>query len=199
MVALAPQIIQLLFKSSEPVITANLLRILGLSACCAGLSTPLTNMLQAIGRQGVPVRNIGVGAIIKILSNLTLVAIPSIHVMGAAIGTLLCYIYIAGANLFCLIRYSGTRPNMKAAVLRPFIAAALCGVAAFAVAFLGQKLLGSASSLANASVTCLGILAAVVVYLLAVAALKCLTEQDIRTLAKGEKVIAVLKRLKIVA
>ena len=88
---------------------------------------------------------------------------------------------------------------MKAAVLRPFIAAALCGVAAFAVAFLGQKLLGSASSLANASVTCLGILAAVVVYLLAVAAFKCLTEQDIRTLAKGEKVIAVLKRLKIVA
>ncbi len=198
MVALAPQIIQLLFKSSEPVITANLLRILGLAACCAGLSTPLTNMLQAIGRQGVPVRNIGVGAIIKILSNLTLVAIPSIHVMGAAIGTLLCYIYIAGANLFCLIRYSGTRPNMKAAVLRPFIAAALCGVAAFAVAFLGQKLLGSASLLANAAVTCLGILAAVVVYLLAVAAFKCLTEQDIRTLAKGEKVIAVLKRLKIV-
>lgn len=199
MVALAPQIIQLLFKSSEPVITANLLRILGLAACCAGLSTPLTNMLQAIGKQGVPVRNIGVGALIKIVSNLTLVALPSVHVMGAAIGTLLCYIYIAGANLFCLIRYSGTKPNLFAVLLKPFVAAALCGIAAFVSAFVMQNVVNAATSFGNLLITCVGVLVAVAVYVVAVAVLKCLTEQDIRTLAKGDKIISVLKKCRIIA
>ena len=134
MVALAPQIIQLLFKSTEPVITANLLRILGFAACFAGMSTPLTNMLQAIGKQNIPVRNIGVGVIIKIVCNLILVSIPSVHIMGAAISTLLCYIYISSANLICLIRYSHTRPNLTAALIKPFAAAFLCGLGAFLTA-----------------------------------------------------------------
>lgn len=155
-------------------------------------------MLQAIGKQGVPVRNIGVGALIKIISNFTLVCIPSIHVMGAALGTLICYIYIAGANLFCLIRYSGTKPNLRAALLKPFTAAALCGLSAFISAFVMQNIVNADTTFGNLLVTCVGVLVAVVVYVVAVAVLKCLTEQDIRTLAKGDKIIVILKKCRII-
>lgn len=90
LVALAPGILSMLYSTSSTEVAAPLLRVLGVAACFAGMTTPMTNLLQAIGKPSAPVKNIAVGALIKIIVNYILVGIPEINIMGAPIGTLCC-------------------------------------------------------------------------------------------------------------
>ena len=191
--ALAPQIVSLLYKSSDSVIAGRLLVILGLAACFAGMTTPLTNMLQAIGKPGIPVKNIAVGAVIKIVVNFCLVGVPEINILGAPIGTVCCYLYIAVADIYCLVKYSGVKPNLVSTLLKPFIAAATCGITAFVVNYVVSRFVpGSKIS------TLVAILAAVVVYIIAVSMLKCIDEEDINTLPNGKKIVKFLKKVYII-
>lgn len=191
--ALAPQIVQLLYRSSEAVIAAKLLRILGAAACFAGMTTPMTNMLQAIGRPMAPVKNIAVGAIIKIGVNFILVGIPQVNILGAPIGTLMCYMYIAAADLFCLVKYSRVVPSIFTTILKPLAAAAACGLTAFLVNLLFTALLSGGKL-----TTLISIFAAVTVYLIAISLFRCIDRSDIVTLPKGEKIAEICAKFHII-
>jgi stage V sporulation protein B len=191
--ALAPQIVSLLYSDESAVVAVNLLRVLGVAACFAGMTTPLTNMLQAIGKPSVPVKNIAVGAVIKIVVNFVLVGIPEINILGAPIGTLCCYLYIAIADIYCLVKYSKIRPNFFAAILKPFLAALCCGLSAF-----GVNALLSAVISHQKLVTLTSVLVAALVYVVAVAVLKCISAEDVETLPKGEKLVKVLGKFHII-
>lgn len=191
--ALAPQIVQLLYRSSEAVIAAKLLRILGAAACFAGMTTPMTNMLQAIGRPMAPVKNIAVGAIIKIGVNFILVGIPQVNILGAPIGTLMCYMYIAAADLFCLVKYSRVVPSIFTTILKPLAAAAACGLTAFLVNLLLTALLSGGKL-----TTLISIFAAVIVYLVAISLFRCIDRNDIVTLPKGEKIAEICTKFHII-
>ncbi len=187
--ALAGPIMELLYDRPGAVtIGTPLLAVLGLASLFAGLMSPMTNMLQAIGKERIPVRNIAVGASIKIIVNLILVGIPEINIMGAPIGTLCCYVYISMANLVCIIKYSGVRPNLFSALGKPLISALICAIAAFAVVHL----LGEGSLF-----TLIAIGVAGVVYVVCLILFRAFTEDDILTLPKGEKIAKVLKKCKI--
>ncbi len=191
-IALAPQIVGLLYSAPDAVISVNLLRILGAAACFAGMTTPLTNMLQAIGKPSAPVKNIAVGAVIKIVVNFILVGIPELNILGAPIGTLLCYMYIAFADIFCLVKYSAVMPNLFTTIVKPFIAAAFCGVAAFGTNYVLSIFTDSRL------VTVVAILAAVLVYVVAIALLRCIDEDDVSSLPKGDKIVKICKRFGII-
>lgn len=192
-VALAGQILDFLY--SDPYVieiaTPNL-RILGLCAVFAGLNGPLTNMLQAIGRQGVPLRNIAVGAILKIVINFVLVGTPEINILGVPIGTTVCYAYICIANFICFVKYSGVMPNLMLAVGKPLICGVICAITANGV-FLLFGSFGQCGSLA----TLVSIALAGIVYVIMLFLLKGITKKDIISLPKGKKIVKVLEKLKI--
>ncbi len=190
--SLSPQIVDLLYNT-EASITVKLLFILGAAACFAGLTTPLTNLLQAIGKPGVPVRNIAVGAVIKIVTNYILVGIPEINILGAPIGTMLCYLYIAVADVICLIKYSGVKFSLYSAIFKPFVAAICCGAAAFGVNKIVSGVIGSGTIS-----TFISLIFAVLVYILALSLIKCINENDIKTLAKGDKLVRICTKLHII-
>lgn len=191
-VALAPQIISLLFNS-ENDITVKLLTILGAAACLAGMTTPLTNLLQAIGKPSIPVKNIAVGALIKIVVNFVLVGIPSINILGAPIGTLCCYLYIAIADIFCIIKYSKVVPSIYVTIIKPLTAALICGAVAFGVNKAALLVISNAKI-----ATIVAIAAAVLAYMLAVSLLRCVTREDILTLSKSEKLASICAKLHII-
>ncbi len=190
MAVLAEPIMALLYKSAASVeIGASMLTVFGIAAVFAGISAPMTSMLQAIGKQIVPVRNIAIGAVIKIIVNFILVGIPEINIHGAPIGTLCCFLYIFVANFISLIKYSGVMPNVVSVLVKPLVSALLCGGAAFLVySILGS---GTVSTVA-------AIMAAVLVYLLALILLRTFTEEDILALPMGERLLKISKRLKII-
>ena len=190
MAVLSAPIMDLLYGTVPSVeIGAPMLAVFGIAAIFAGISAPMTSMLQAIGKQNIPVRNIAVGAVIKIIVNFVLVGIPEINVHGAPIGTLCCFAYIFIANLLSLIKHSGVVPNFMSTLIKPLISAAACGAAAYAVSFvLGDGTIN----------TVLAIGAACIVYLAALIALRTFSEEDVLAFPKGEKLLKLFKKLKFV-
>lgn len=189
---LSGPILHLLYsgRPGEASIAEPILGVLGVAALFSGLTAPLTNMLQAIGRQGVPVRNIAVGAVLKIVVNYVLVGIPGVNVIGASVGTAVCYFYIFVANLICLIRYSGVMPNLHAALVKPAVSALVCGAVAWGSCRLLEHYLGKGSI-----PTVLAILLAAAAYLIMLFCTRTVTKVDILGLPKGEKIAARLEKL----
>ncbi len=192
LMALSYPILDLLFKTDSIDISSKILFILGATAIFAGIMSPLNNMLQAIGRQWVPVRNILVGALLKIIINFVLVGIPEVNIIGAPIGTLCCYIYIATANMICLVRYSKVKPKIVSSLLRPFAAALLCGVAAY---FSNMLLAGIISP---KIAVILAIIVAVIVYVIALILFKAFTKEDLMAFPKGDKIVKLFQKIGVV-
>ena len=84
-------------------ITGKILILLGLGAIFAATDTPINSMLQAVGRVDLPIKLLSVGLIIKVVLNYFLVGIPEINVMGAGIGTLVCYLFLTVFGLVLLL------------------------------------------------------------------------------------------------
>lgn len=189
---LAPQIISLLFASDNNI-TATLLSVLGIAACLAGMTTPLTNILQAIGKPSAPVKNIAVGAIIKIIVNFILVGIPGVNILGAPIGTLCCYLYIAIADVFCVVKYSRVVPSVYVTILKPLFAAIVCGGVAY-LTNLGLSQIITSDKI----VTIFAICVAGIAYLIALSVFRCISREDIITLSKSEKLANICAKLHII-
>lgn len=189
--ALSGNILNLLYasKPEEAAVSTPVLTILGAAAVFSGLMAPLTNMLQAIGKQNIPVRNIAVGGVLKIVVNFILVGIPSVNVIGAPVGTLCCYFYIFLSNLYCLLKYSHVRMNFMSTLIKPAFAAILCGAAGWAAAGLLGWVISS-----DKLATVLAICIAGLVYVIALLCTRAITRQDVLMLPKGQKIAAVLAK-----
>lgn len=189
--ALSGPILSLLYSENEfavAIATPNL-RVLGIAAIFAGLTIPMTSMLQAIGKQNIPVRNIAIGAVIKVVVNFLLVSVPEINIKGVPYGTACCYVFIFVANYIAIRKYSGVKINVVSVLIKPTIAASICAVAAFAVCFFGGT---------SKLITLAAVAAAVVAYVVAIALLRAVCREDILSLPKGDKIAVILEKLKII-
>ena len=191
--ALSGPILTLLYSGNpeEVAIATPILRILGITAVFAGLTVPITSMLQAIGRVSVPVKNMAVGVVLKIVVNYILVGIPSINVIGAPVGTAVCYGYIFFANIYCLRKYSGVHISFKSTMMKPMISAVICAVSAVLAYSLTAKIISSvkACALTSMAIACL-------IYLISLILLRGIAKNDLLTLPKGEKIAKTLEKLK---
>ena len=191
--ALSPSILSLLYSNKAAIsIAAPNLRILGICAVFAGINAPLVNMLQAIGKEKVPLKNIAVGALLKIAINFILVGIPTVNIVGVPIGTTVCYAYICIANFVSMIRYSEVKPDYMSILIKPLTAGAVCGISAhFSFEILKSFVSGSVA-------TATSILIAAIVYLGMISLLKIIETEDILSLPMGEKLLFIANKLKIV-
>ncbi len=189
---LAGPILDLLYASRPNGVTiaTPVMTILGIGAIFAGIAVPLTNMLQAIGKQNIPVINMAVGVALKIVINYILVGIESVNIVGAAVGTTVCYAYIFIANLICYVHFSKTKINLLSVILKPAFAGAICGITAYFVNLGLTTLIGEGK--VN---TALCIIIACVIYVICLGVTKSFTENDIKMLPKGEKLVKLLAKL----
>ena len=188
--ALSGGILDLLYPAKAVMadITTPTLTMLGFAVVFSALSMPMTNLLQAVGKERVPVINMFIGTLLKIALNYWLVGQYGINIMGGAISTLVCYVFICVADYICLVRFTGIRPDFMASFIKPLLAAALCGIAAWA----GFGLLERVMPERLATVLAIGIGA--VVYLIGVFLLRIIQKNDVFMLPKGEKIAKVLEK-----
>lgn len=183
------EIMSLLYSTTASVqIGGIMLRIYGVAAIFAGLSIPMTSMLQAIGKEKTSLINVSIGAVLKVLVNALLVGNVNINIKGAAIGTLVCYLFIFVANVLSLIKYTGVVPNIYKCILKPLIAATLCGFTTVVLDFTAYGKLGSLCEIVVAGI----------VYLAALIVLKVFEPDDVLSLPKGDKLLKMLTKLKII-
>ncbi|MBQ7288392.1 MAG: polysaccharide biosynthesis protein [Clostridia bacterium] len=195
MLFLANGILNVLYPQNPygVIIATPSLQILGLTAIFAGITGPLTNILQGIGKQTVPVKNMAIGVILKIVLNYILVGIPDINITGAAIGTIACYSYICIANYICVLRYTKVKVRLFTVAVKPMICALLCGLSALSVSIL---LKNSGISLRLSTLT--SIVVAVIVYAILIILTRTIDKNDIISLPKGKKLLKVLEKLRVI-
>ena len=185
-----------LFVMAEPVIrllcstytedkiqlAATMLAILGLTVIFNSLVLLLNAIMQAHGDVVTPVVNMLIGGIIKIIVNYILVGQPNLNIVGAPIGTFICYISITALDLIAMKRHISARPAIFKNIIRPGLSSAIMGAATFMV----YRVLSNAIS--SWKLACLLSLAfAVVLYAVLVVFLRCLTYEDCMLLPKGRK------------
>lgn len=202
MAALAEPILNIIYargSSSDAVaVVTPILVAYGLATPVMAISTPTTNMLQAIGRTDIPVKSVVVGAIVKIICNFVLVGNPKINIYGAVAGTILFYVVIVVCNLTSLLRISKVKVNWASVLLKPLICAALCGVTAYAANGLLTTIFPSdpSQSILNmgtvSAVISIGL--AVVVYAISLLLIKGIAREDVIVLPKGEKIAKTLEK-----
>ena len=191
MSALAFPISKLIYGDRGAVeITAMILIIMGIAAIFASLGTPLNSMLQAVGRVDLPVKILCVGLLVKMVVTYVLSGIPEINVLGAGVGTLVCYAFAAVAAVVCLCKITHIVPNMVSVFLKPFLAAALCAAAAWGSYTLGVRVLPGYEKY----LTLAAILFACVVYVIALVLFKAISKDDVLMLPKGQKIAKVLEK-----
>ena len=191
-----------LFVMAEPVIrllcssytedkiqlATPMMAILGLAVIFNSLVLLLNAIMQAHGDVVTPVINMLIGGIVKIIVNYILVGMPSLNIIGAPIGTLVCYIAITIMDVFSMRRHISARPAILKNIIRPLLASALMGAATF----LAYRVLSS--QLGSWKLACLASLVfAVVLYVILALALRCITYEDCMLLPKGEKIAKILK------
>ncbi len=202
MAALATPLLTLIYgrgSSSDAIsVVAPIMVAYGIATALMAVSTPITNMLQAIGRTDIPVKSVVVGAICKITCNFILVGNPKINVYGAVAGTILFYVVIVACNLTSLLRISKVKVNWSSILVKPLICASLCGVTAFAAYGLLSRIFpaGNTESILNMGTvsTVIAVGLAVIVYAISLLLLKGVAREDISVLPKGEKIAKTLEK-----
>ena len=196
MSVLAEPLLSMIYHGSgvadEVEIGSKVLTVMGISVIFIATSTPLCSMLQAIGRMDVPLKLFSVGMIMKIIVNYVLVGIPQINIQGANIGSIVCYGFVTVVALFVICRETKIIPDFISIFVKPLIAGLICGAAAyfseiFFDMFFKQRI-----------ATILAVVTAIVVYLIALLLLKAIKREDVLQMPKGNKIVKILEKRKLI-
>lgn len=175
---------------------ASLLAIMGVASFFVCLSLMSTAVLQAAGRERLPMYTMLIGGALNIVVNYFLVGNPEVNIYGAPIGTLLCYVVMSGINLYFVKTKLPDRPLFSKSFLKPLINSLAMGAVAYIVYTAVMAVLGGGADAGRGEVLialAAAILVGVGVYLVLTVITRAITKEDIELLPKGEKLAKLLR------
>lgn len=189
-IALSSPILKLLYPSvpDGDIVFILLSSVLPLAA----LTQLLNGIFYGIGKQAVPAISLGIGSIVKLILNLTLMSIPSLNIYGAVIGTIAYHIVTFIIQIVLLLRYIKLSLNLVKIVLKPLVSAAVMSVAVFFLYKLFNLVAGNTVS------TLLSIFIGALVYLLTLLIIKTLDEEDFKGLPFADRLVPIFKRMRLI-
>ncbi len=176
-------------EQASAVSAAPLLFILAFGIIFLSGIQALTAILQGIGKQNVPMINLLIGAVVKVVCTLTLTGIPSINVKGAAIGTVATYFVTFLLNMIAVHRYTQAQFPLVQVFVRPLISVAFMSAGAVAGHRAIMALLGS-----NSLATLGGVAVGGAIYVAMIFITKTITPQELSMLPKGDKLAKLFGR-----
>lgn len=189
---IAAPILNLLYGTDDATL---LLRLVSPAVTFASMVLVTNAILQATGHVKIPVINIAIAGIVKLVLNIVLVSNPAININGAPIGTAACYLVYMTLNLYYVKKITNADISFSF-WLKPILSAAVMGVVAYFLNLIlfptfGDGRFGSAVILVLAGgVSC-------VAYLLSLLVSGGISREDLSILPKGEKVAHLLIKMKL--
>lgn len=177
------------YSGANLELATKLMAILAVSLIFNATVVVTTAIMQAHGHAGRPVLNMLIGGVLNLIAVFILTGNPYIHILGTPIGILLCYISIAGLNLYSMRTLLDHPPAILRNLSRSFLSAVIMGIFVTGALF-GLKALHIRSSLILCAVP---VLVGVVVYGFAAVKLRAITREDCLLLPKGAKIAKLLK------
>ena len=200
---LGTPIIRLLFPKLNVAVAGPLLSTLGIATPFVCMVLVCNSVLQAHSFINLPVIVMVLGGIVKIVNNYNLVG--AIGIAGAPVGNILCFGLALVLDLVVITRVIPNRPRLLPIFVKPAIASAIMGGAAWAVYGLLSRILTAeqvneagetirvVSRMGNALGIFLAIAVAGVVYLVLVVAIRAISKDDLALMPKGDKLARLLR------
>ena len=177
LIVLAEPIIRVLYGRSmaewEALYGGWILSLLAVGVIFLTLIQSMTAILQGAGKVMLPVRNLLIGAVFKVVITYVLVGTAAWNIRGAAMGTVACYAVAAILDLIGVIRHTGMAFSFRDIILKPVLAAGIMGLAVWGVRVFGYPL---TQSWGLTLVIAIG--AGIVVYAIMLFAVKAMTKED---------------------
>lgn len=193
MFALSWPVMKLLYFSSSRATevdeAAPILALMSISIIFLSIMQTLTGALQGIDKQMIPVKNLLIGAVCKVIVTFILVGIPFININGAPIGTIICYIVASILNIKDVKKYSGVKFDPMLTYVRPLTASVGMGIIAFAC----YKFLFLITGI-NSFSCIISVGVGVICYLILILALKAITIDELKKLPKGNKLVKIVSK-----
>ncbi|MBR6113648.1 MAG: polysaccharide biosynthesis protein [Oscillospiraceae bacterium] len=187
---LAGPVFRVIYWGSNPA-GPTLLRLLGIAAFFVCMSMMCNAILQAGGKERLPIVSIIVGGAVKIGVNWVLVGNPHINITGAPIGSICCFGAICALDYVFLCRTLKNRPRLIRVLGLPLLSCAVMGASAWAVYGLLARALSRPDvpmdRLPMAAAMLAAIAAAVIVYAVMIVLTGAVTMEDMALIPHGEK------------
>ncbi|MBR7133263.1 MAG: polysaccharide biosynthesis protein [Clostridia bacterium] len=188
MLCMSNRIMYLLYGvDASAEIGGGILRIYSAAVIFAGFTLPVGCALQAVGRQRTVLVNVIIGVGFKLAGNIILCSVPQINVYGAVYSTVICYGVMLALHLLALLRLTGSLPDKNSVLIKPFVAACLCGIAAYSVAKLSD----------SSVVTALAIIIAAVVYVVCLLLFNTFKDEEIADFPFGNQILRLKNKKKM--
>ncbi len=185
MAVFAEPILEFVYSNTN---ATNTLSILGYAIAFVSPVMITNAILQATGKEKVPVVNMLIGGIVKIILNRFLVRNPQVNIVGVPIGTISCYAVILVLNMFWLTKELKIKFDFVQHILKPLISVTLMAICSLGV-YNTILPFGSKFALIGAIGT------AVVVYAVCLLVLKAINEELLSSIPVLGKLTPVLKRI----
>lgn len=192
MAALSKPILSLFYVEESVEMAWPLLSLLAPSTFFVCVLSVTNAILQSCGHERKPLYSMLAGAAVKLISNYFLLHVIGMY--GTPISTFLCYLTATAMNLYFVVKKTGVMPSVSRVFVRPLVAAVLCAASALGVHLLFTNVLHMSGRIVTLAAIC----AAVLVYAVLIFAIRAITADDIRLLPKGEKILALLTKIKLV-
>ena len=176
------------YTGEKLALATNLMMVLGVCILFNAMVLVTNAIMQAHNHVNLPVINMFVGGIVKLVAVFILSGNPKVGILGTPIGSLLCYLCITVLNLFAMGRVLKHPPAIVKNALRSCLAAAIMGALTYGTWLALTKLgIGSRVILCGAPIA-----VGVAVYVVAAVKFRAITREDCLLLPKGEKIAKLL-------
>jgi stage V sporulation protein B len=188
---LSKEILSMLFPSYPD--GSKLLKYGSVSIIFLSLTQILAGILQGINHMKIPVLSSLFGAIVKIPLNYFLISNSNINIIGAVLSTTVCYMITFFMDLYFLLKLTKVKLNLKDIFFKPFLCALIMGIFA-KFNYLILKLIFHSNLIS----TLLTIFFSFIIYFYLLIIFFIISEQDLRSIPFGKKIIFLLNVLGII-
>jgi len=172
-------------EGEELALAGDLMRTAAVGVFFLGLVQTMTGIIQGLGKQNVPVINLILGGILKVITMLVLMRIPSVNIQGAAVSTVVCYGVAAVLDMVFMVRYVGLKIRWWDMLGKPLAASLVMGV----VVWLIREVMGDGSL-----ATLVAVLVGVMVYAVLAVVLRMLGKEELRFMPGGRRLAKLFDR-----
>ena len=174
---LSRPILRLFFNPSQGDKAANLLSILAIAIVFVGYTTVSTALLQAYGKNKLPIFSMLLGAVSKLLSGYILIG--NFGMVGTPLSTIICYSVTTAVNLYFVKKYSSADLKIVNMIIKPLLFSCISVIIGLMVYYFGVDFIGE-------KLACVGsIIISGMLYLCSIIVFKLLTKDDTKLFPGG--------------
>jgi stage V sporulation protein B len=183
--------IMLMLYPKEPEAWA-VLQVLAMGFVFLAVIQTATGILQGIGKPMIPVKNLLIGSVFKLVTSYFLTGIAIINIRGAAFGTVVGYMVAAILNYRAVKKEIGIKLRITDTFIKPIAAVGVMAAAVVAAYQGAVRITGS-----NTLSTLAAVAAGMVLYAVVLLAMGGITANELEMMPGGRKLSALLKRIGI--